>query len=64
MTVKITRGGEVLIDGARRGWVDKYDQTRRDRKGYTWRGVREGGHTSPRRYPTRAAAAEWVASWD
>lgn len=58
--VTISRSGEVTVGGQRRGWVDKYDPRKRDGKGTTWRGVKEGGRTSPRRYRTRADAADWV----
>jgi len=60
--VTITKGGAVYSDYGLEGWVDKYDQTKRDGKGSTWRGIKDGGRTSPQRYKTRREAADWVAT--
>jgi hypothetical protein len=57
-TVRVDRDGRVWRNDWLIGWVDRYERMGSRQPVRTWRWVNLGGHTSPDRYPTRAAAVQ------
>lgn len=52
----VARDGKVRTGISDRGWVDRYEPGKRSSS--TWRWVKPGGATSPRRFRTRAEAVD------
>jgi hypothetical protein len=60
-TLRIDRTGKVWRGDRLLGYVDRYERMGSRQPVQTWRWVNLGGHTSPGRYPTRAAAVDALA---
>jgi hypothetical protein len=60
-SVRVDRTGRVWRGDRLLGYVDRYQRMGPRQQVRTWRYVNLGGHTSPDRYPTRAAAVDALA---
>lgn len=56
--VRVDRAGKVWRGDTLLGYVDRHERTGPRQPVRSWRYVTPYGHTSPDRYPTRAAAVE------